>query len=106
MAIGWKLASPSLWRVALVGCAVAALLTGCSEKKEEKAAYAACIEFSKLPTSKVAKAEFGAFDTAKFFFTQDSAITVRVPYKLDGKDGTQECIMIKTQEGTYRSQIN
>ena len=106
MAIGQILASSAFGRIAIMACAAAAILVGCGEKKDEKAAYAACIEYSKKPTSKVAKAEFGTYEMTKFFFTQDSAIAVRVPYKLDGKDGVQECIMVKQQDGSFKSQIN
>lgn len=106
MAMGQFLTSSAFARVALVAWAAAALLAGCGDKKDEKAAYAACIEYSKQPTSKVAKAEFGSYENTKFFFTQDSAIAVRVPYKLDGKDGIQECIMVKQQDGSLKSQIN
>src|SRR4051812_34773190 len=85
--------------VALVGC-------GQGGGKDDKLAYEGCVRDAKKPTSKVAKANFAAQEKATFGYMQDSSITVRVPYDLDGKQGTHECSMVKQADGTYKDQFS
>jgi hypothetical protein len=93
--------------IAVLGLAALAV-TACGQGggKEDKAAYEGCVRDAKKPNSKVANASFAAQDKATFGYMQDSSITVRIPYQLDGKQGTLECSMVKQSDGSYKDQFS
>ena len=84
------------------GAALAvATLAACGAKDNNPKAYAACLAKAKADP-KVAKAEFAAMDEKKIFSTQDSNLTVRIAYTLDGKTGEYECIVAKQQDDSWK----
>lgn len=79
-----------------------ATLAACGGGAENnKKAYAACLTKAKADP-KVAKAEFAAMDEKKIFSTQDSNLTVRIAYTLDGKSGEYECVVAKQQDNSWK----
>jgi hypothetical protein len=88
----------------LIGCAVAAalVLAACGERKDDRAAYAACLADAKKD-AKIATASFVEFEKANIqASTGDAGIRVNIPYQLDGKPGLFQCIADKQTDGTYK----
>ena len=90
-------------RAVLGACAAIAMvmLAACGAKDNNPKAYAVCLAKAKAD-SKVAKAEFAAMDEKKIFSTQDSNLTVRIAYTLDGKAGEYECIVAKQPDDSWK----
>ncbi len=87
---------------AAVAIAATAALAACSASENNQKAHDACLVKAKADP-KVAKAEFAAMDPTKIFSTQDSNLTVRIAYKLDGKSAEYECIVGKQQDGSWKA---
>ena len=87
--------------VAALAAITMATLAACGAKDNNPKAYAACLAKAKADP-KVAKAEFAAMDEKKIFSTQDSNVTVRIAYTLDGKTGEYECIVAKQQDDSWK----
>ncbi len=87
--------------VAALAAITMATLAACGAKDNNPKAYAACLAKAKADP-KVAKAEFAAMDEKKIFSTQDSNLTVRIAYTLDGKTGEYECVVAKQQDDSWK----
>ena len=88
----------------LIGGATAAalILVGCGDRKDDRAAYAACLADAKKD-AKIASASFVEFEKANIqASTGDSGIRVNIAYQLDGKPGLFQCIADKQPDGTYK----
>ena len=97
--------SRKIGRAALAATAAiiaAATLAACGGGAENnKKAYAACLAKAKADP-KVAKAQFAEMDEKKIFSTQDSNLTVRIAYTLDGKSAEYECVVAKQQDDSWK----
>jgi hypothetical protein len=82
--------------------AAVCLVAACDSKKDDAAAYEACIAHAKKAGSKFATAEFAAFDKVKVNSLQDGSVAVVVPIKLDGKNATYDCNAQKQQDNTFK----
>ena len=94
-----KIGPAALAAAAIVAAAALAACGGGAENN--KKAYAACLAKAKAD-AKAAKAEFAAMDEKKIFSTQDSNLTVRIAYILDGKSAEYECVVAKQQDDTWK----
>ena len=94
-----KIGRAALGAVAAVTMATLAACGGAGENN--KKAYAACLAKAKADP-KIAKAQFAEMDEKKIFSTQDSNLTVRIAYTLDGKSSEYECIVAKQQDDTWK----
>ena len=80
----------------------AGLLAACDSKKDDAAAYEACIAHAKKAGSKFAAAEFAALDKSKINSLQDGTVAVVIAYKLDGKDAIADCNTQKQQDQSFK----
>lgn len=91
--------------LAVCGGPVLALvvLAGCGERgKDERAAFEACLGNAKKD-QKFAKAQFAPFDKANVQgSTGDAGLRVNIPYEMDGKKGTYQCVAEKQSDGTFK----
>ena len=94
--------SRTIGKTALGAVAIAAALAACGGSENNQKAHDACLVKAKTDP-KVAKAEFAAMNPTKIFSTQDSNLTVRIAYKLDGKSAEYECIVGKQQDGSWKA---
>jgi hypothetical protein len=76
--------------------------TACDSKKDDAAAYEACIAHAKKSGSKFASAEIATLDKVKINSLQDGTVAVIIPIKMGGKDAVYECNAQKQQDNTFK----
>jgi hypothetical protein len=85
-----------------VALAVACIVGGCAQGKDEQAAYDVCLAAAKKDPV-YAKATFAAKAQSNIqASTGDAGLRVNIPYELDGKKGLYQCIADKQTDGTYK----
>jgi hypothetical protein len=91
------------WTKALVVSLASLCIAACGDsKKDDLAAYEACVANAKKAGSRFEKAEFSPFEKAKINSLQDGTVAVIVPIKLDGKDAILDCNAQKQQNNTFK----
>ena len=95
--------SRTIGKTALGAVAIAAALAACGQGgKDDRAAYAVCIEAAKKD-ARIGKAAFATFEQSNIqASTGDAGIRVNVPYKLDGKKGLYQCIAEKQIDNSFK----
>jgi hypothetical protein len=85
--------------------AIAALaLGGCDKSSgQDKLAYEACLDSAKKDP-KIGKAAFAKLEDSKIAgSTGEEEMRVNIPYELDGKKATYQCIAQKQNDGTFKA---
>ena len=88
-----------------VVAAIAALALGACEKssKQDQLAYEACLASAKKD-AKIGSAAFATLEQAKITgSTGEEEMRVNIPYELDGKKQTYQCIAQKQPDGTFKA---
>ena len=94
----------SIQRLLLIGAiGVALALLGCAKGQDTQAAFDVCLAAAKKDP-KYANATFVAKEQSNIQgSTGDSGIRVNIPYELDGKKQTYQCIAQKQPDGTFKA---
>jgi hypothetical protein len=88
-----------------VATAIAATaLAACGKSSnQDKLAYEACLEAAKKD-AKIGKASFAKLEDSKIAgSTGEEEMRVNIPYELDGKKATYQCIAQKQGDGTFKA---
>ena len=88
-----------------VVAAIAALALGACGKssKQDQLAYEACLASAKKD-AKIANAAFATLEQSKITgSTGEEEMRVNIPYELDGKKATFQCIAQKQSDGTFKA---
>jgi hypothetical protein len=89
----------------LVLAGTAALALGACNKPsaQDKLAYEACLEAAKKD-AKIGKAAFASLEDSKITgSTGEEEMRVNIPYEMDGKKATYQCIAQKQPNGTFKA---
>jgi hypothetical protein len=88
----------------IVAGAATLALGGCEKSsKQDQLAYEACLASAKKD-AKVASAAFATLEQSKITgSTGEEEMRVNIPYKLDGKKATYQCIAQKQPDGTFKA---
>ncbi|MBM3564849.1 MAG: hypothetical protein FJX42_01900 [Alphaproteobacteria bacterium] len=88
--------------VPFLALSLAVVLAACGDRKDDRAAYAVCLEAAKKD-ARIGKGAFAGFEQSNIqASTGDSGIRVNIPYELDGKKGLYQCIAEKQVDSTYK----
>ena len=90
--------------LALAGAAGLALSAcGKSSSSQDQLAYEACLASAKKD-AKVGSAAFATLEQSKITgSTGEEEMRVNIPYELDGKKQTYQCIAQKQADGTFKA---
>jgi hypothetical protein len=89
--------------LALAGLAVLALAACGKSSNQDKLAYEACLESAKKDP-KIDKASFASLEDSKIAgSTGEEEMRVNIPYELDGKKQTFQCIAQKQADGSFKA---
>lgn len=88
----------------VVACIAALALSACEKSsKQDQLAYDACLASAKKD-AKLGSAAFATLDQAKITgSTGEEEMRVNIPYELDGKKLTYQCIAQKQPDGTFKA---
>ena len=89
----------------VVVASIAALALGACDKssKQDQLAYEACLVAAKKD-AKIANAAFSTLEQSKITgSTGEEEMRVNIPYELDGKKLTYQCIAQKQPDGTFKA---
>ncbi len=89
--------------VALAGFAALAIGACSKSSSQDKLAYEACLASAKKD-AKVGKAAFASLADSKITgSTGEEEMRVNIPYEMDGKKATYQCIAQKQPDGTFKA---
>ena len=89
----------------VIAAGVAAVALSACEKssKQDQLAYEACLASAKKD-AKIGSAAFSALEQSKITgSTGEEEMRVNIPYELDGKKQTYQCIAQKQPDGTFKA---
>lgn len=89
----------------LMAAGVATLAVGACEKssKQDQLAYEACLASAKKDP-KLGNAAFSTLEQSKITgSTGEEEMRVNIPYEIDGKKQTYQCIAQKQNDGTFKA---
>jgi hypothetical protein len=88
----------------VVACLALLALGACGKSsKQDQLAYEACLAFAKKD-AKIANAAFSTLEQSKITgSTGEEEMRVNIPYELDGKKATFQCIAQKQPDGTFKA---
>lgn len=89
--------------LALATLAAAALAACDGSSKQDKLAYEACLGSAKKDP-KIGNAAFASLEKSKITgSTGEEEMRVNIPYEIDGKKQTYQCIAQKQPDGTFKA---
>ena len=89
--------------VVAAGLAAVALGAWGKSSKEDQLAYEACLAAGKKD-AKIGGAAFATLEQSKITgSTGEEEMRVNIPYEMDGKKLTYQCIAQKQSDGTYKA---
>lgn len=92
-----------LGSVLAVGVAALALGACGKSSKQDQLAYEACLAAAKKDP-KIGNATFSTLEQSKITgSTGEEEMRVNIPYELDGKKQTYQCIAQKQSDGTFKA---
>ena len=88
----------------IVACVGVVALGACDKSsKQDQLAYEACLASAKKD-AKIGNAAFGTLEKSKITgSTGEEEMRVNIPYELDGKKQTYQCIAQKQPDGTFKA---
>ena len=88
----------------IVSSVAAAALGACDKSsKQDQLAYEACLASAKKD-AKIGAAAFATLEQSKITgSTGEEEMRVNIPYELDGKKQTYQCIAQKQPDGTFKA---
>ena len=88
----------------IVACIAALALGACDKSsKQDQLAYEACVASAKKD-AKIGNAAFATLEQCKITgSTGEEEMRVNIPYELDGKKLTYQCIAQKQPDGTFKA---
>ena len=88
----------------VIACIAALTLGACDKSsKQDQLAYEACLAAAKKD-AKIGTAAFATLEQSKITgSTGEEEMRVNIPYELDGKKQTYQCIAQKQPDGTFKA---